>query len=208
MKNAVVMVVVVSCFVVSSSQAILINMSDGSSVHHDMGPSTHYPALWAGMYNHGTDQLVTYLKFDLTPIEDNANILSITLRGTAEAYTGDSVLKAYHVDDDTLGGSTYSGIVYNSFHSYNSYLGVENAQGFETYAWDISAYNYQQDLNDNTLTLAITSDTRAEGGHWVRFNRDFQLDVNYQTVPEPSTIAFVGIFGGGLWFVRRYFPRV
>ena len=27
-------------------------------------------------------------------------------------------------------------------------------------------------------------------------------------VPEPSTIAFIGVFGGGLWFIRRYFPSV
>ena len=29
-----------------------------------------------------------------------------------------------------------------------------------------------------------------------------------ETIPEPSTLAFLGIFGGGLWVVRRYFPRV
>ena len=27
-------------------------------------------------------------------------------------------------------------------------------------------------------------------------------------IPEPSTLAFIGVFGGGLWFVRRYFPSV
>ena len=27
-------------------------------------------------------------------------------------------------------------------------------------------------------------------------------------IPEPVTLAFVGIFGGGLWFVRRFFPAV
>lgn len=27
-------------------------------------------------------------------------------------------------------------------------------------------------------------------------------------IPEPSTIAFVGLFGGGLLFIRRYFPSV
>ncbi len=25
-------------------------------------------------------------------------------------------------------------------------------------------------------------------------------------VPEPSTLAFVGVFGGGLWMIRRFFP--
>lgn len=29
-----------------------------------------------------------------------------------------------------------------------------------------------------------------------------------EAIPEPATLAFVGIFGGGLWFVRRYFPSV
>jgi hypothetical protein len=27
-------------------------------------------------------------------------------------------------------------------------------------------------------------------------------------IPEPSVIALVAIFGGGLWFIRRYFPSV
>lgn len=34
------------------------------------------------------------------------------------------------------------------------------------------------------------------------------LSLYTDAIPEPSTIAFVGIFGGGLWFVRRYFPNV
>ena len=29
-----------------------------------------------------------------------------------------------------------------------------------------------------------------------------------EAIPEPATLAFVGIFGGGLWFIRRYFPSV
>lgn len=33
-------------------------------------------------------------------------------------------------------------------------------------------------------------------------------NVEINVVPEPATLAFVGIFGSGLWFVRRYFPRV
>ena len=33
-------------------------------------------------------------------------------------------------------------------------------------------------------------------------------NVSFQAIPEPATLAFVGIFGSGLWFVRRYFPRV
>lgn len=33
-------------------------------------------------------------------------------------------------------------------------------------------------------------------------------DVRAQVIPEPATFAFVGIFGFGLWFVRRYFPSV
>lgn len=27
-------------------------------------------------------------------------------------------------------------------------------------------------------------------------------------IPEPSVIALVGVFGGGLWFIRRYFPLI
>lgn len=27
-------------------------------------------------------------------------------------------------------------------------------------------------------------------------------------IPEPSTLAFIGVFGGGLWIVRRFFPSV
>lgn len=31
---------------------------------------------------------------------------------------------------------------------------------------------------------------------------------NIQSVPEPSVIALVGIFGGGLWLVRRNYPAI
>lgn len=37
----------------------------------------------------------------------------------------------------------------------------------------------------------------------------FAIDnISVDVVPEPGTIAFVGIFGSGLLFVRRYFPRI
>lgn len=33
-------------------------------------------------------------------------------------------------------------------------------------------------------------------------------NVTIEAIPEPATLAFVGIFGGGLWLVRRFFPSV
>ena len=42
---------------------------------------------------------------------------------------------------------------------------------------------------------------------WVQEPSYHQFD-NVNVIPEPATLAFVGIFGGGLWFIRRFFPAV
>lgn len=41
----------------------------------------------------------------------------------------------------------------------------------------------------------------ATGIEQLRFD-----DNSTYVIPEPSVVALVGIFGGGLWFIRRYFP--
>jgi hypothetical protein len=50
------------------------------------------------------------------------------------------------------------------------------------------------DLSGGPLTLA----TLAGSGD----------TITIEAIPEPATIAFVGLFGGGLWIIRRYFPSV
>ena len=67
--------------------------------------------------------------------------------------------------------------------------------GFETVSFDsswngLSSVSFEG-INSRTPTSLYALDNIA-------------VDV----VPEPGTIALVGIFGSGLWFVRRYFPSV
>ncbi|VGO12916.1 hypothetical protein PDESU_01470 [Pontiella desulfatans] len=65
---------------------------------------------------------------------------------------------------------------------------------------------------DNEGIIAPTLVTGGTEDYWelraTRTGVDATVKFYGVSIPEPSTIAFVGIFGGGLWFVRRYFPSV
>lgn len=147
------------------------------------------------------------MTFDLTSIGSGETITSISLSGSTRTYSGDSVINAYHVNDDSLGGLGYPGLTYNGFHNYDSYLGTESQSGIGPYSWDISAYDYSADLVDNTLTIALASDARATGGHWVSFNRDMSLNINTASVPEPSTLLLLGSDIAGFGFIRKRFKK-
>jgi len=34
------------------------------------------------------------------------------------------------------------------------------------------------------------------------------VDYEYAAIPEPATMGLMGVFAGGIWFVRRVFPKV
>ena len=75
-------------------------------------------------------------------------------------------------------------------------------------------------LNGGSSGLRSVSDLAVTTGDRIHFIVDpklsdhtydstmFTASISVSPIPEPATFAFVGIFGGGLWFVRRYFPRV
>lgn len=71
-------------------------------------------------------------------------------------------------------------------------------------------------IDDLVANLDSLTDLRLSQDQWDAMGATTQTALtdwsvqtgNSMAIPEPSVIALVGIFGSGLWFVRRYFPSV
>jgi len=72
-----------------------------------------------------------------------------------------------------------------------------NGASFDLFNWDGGVNGTFSDINSSTLPEGLSWDTS-----------NLYTNGTVTVIPEPSVLALVGIFGSGLWVVRRYFPRV
>ena len=72
-----------------------------------------------------------------------------------------------------------------------------NGASFDLFNWDGGVNGTFSDINSSTLPEGLSWDTS-----------NLYTNGTVTVIPEPSVLALVGIFGSGLWLVRRYFPPV
>ncbi|VGO12917.1 hypothetical protein PDESU_01471 [Pontiella desulfatans] len=150
---------------------------------------------------------------------------SFTMRliSGSNGYDGRAPAGVFITVSNNVGSSLWIGqdelFMGRNFASKGPSVSVDTDGAFHDYLFRISGSSvsiYQDGslvLSDSTLTaasefgvnkrVAFGEATGLEYGtsEWKSFSHN-------AAIPEPGTIALVGIFGGGLWFVRRYFPSV
>ncbi len=161
-------------------------------------------------YLHTRSPYTSYLKFDLSPISNNEIISTITLWGYEYREEINCPVNIYYVANDSW---TESAITGQNKPSYTDVLG--SAYQMPQNSWwtfDISNYNYTQDLEDGFLSVAMqriggsvyTSTSfyskEASAGAYAP-----HLIVETSVIPEPSTFILmgVGMIAGLCWNKRR-----
>lgn len=153
-----------------------------------------------------------FMKFDLSEIDDNSIINAITLTTFHESGFGnphnDPLVSLYHVDNDAWArGSSHPGL--NNLVSGN-YSGFPGGEGV-AYDWvfDVSAFDWSTDLFDNTLSLGMRNEKTSysyvywHGSDNSLFAPKLTIDFSAASVPEPTSIALLGLGIAGIGFLRK-----
>jgi hypothetical protein len=69
-----------------------------------------------------------------------------------------------------------------------------------------ASYAGEQLSSSSLYSNLNISDIGLTTGTWLTLENDETVEIT--AIPEPATFAFVGIFGAGMLFIRRYFPSV
>lgn len=154
---------------------------------------------------------------------DNVTVLNATTYSFASGYqngliSGDNVaLSAYGYDISVDQASNFD------FTSVYLTAAWNDGLQLQVTGLDNGAVLYQDNLVLDTsgpfhfiadymgidqLTMVVTSpgtDNPAYSGTGTHIVLD---DFTVEVVPEPATMGLMGVFAGGIWFVRRFFPKV
>ncbi|VGO12918.1 hypothetical protein PDESU_01472 [Pontiella desulfatans] len=169
--------------------------------------------------------------FTYTPNATYANINSLsgnmtlqTAAGVGNPATAEHFYRAFATS--VMAGNVYAlnndenfNVLFNSNQSAFAFRFEDNADvslftlEFFNGATSVGSTQFYSNLFNTPRFIGFSSDTvfnmvtvrENDGG--ANSNEYFQF-YTAEAIPEPGTIALVGIFGGGLWFVRRYFPSV
>lgn len=145
----------------------------------------------------------SFFKFNLSGVTDT--IVFAQLRLYTHQVTASSSYTLYQANPFWLGSSGIS--------QYND-LGSGSQFGAATLNPTTSYRTVGFGLNGNAITsLNAASGQWALGGRYnttagaafYNYSGGPSPQIVLETIPEPSTIAFVGLFGGGLLVVRRVF---
>ena len=122
---------------------------------------------------------------------DNGQVATITIsRADESAFNLSSI---YLDDEDGFGSDQYT---------IQGFLGESGK--YEVTGVDVSvAHTVSFSGWNNVDKIVVTATSEyAEGGYDVAALFD---NITYETIPEPATLAFVGLFGGGVLVIRRVF---
>lgn len=156
-----------------------------------------------------------YLKFDISGLQGTGSVTSATLE--LYAVNNPSNVSVYYVNDDSW--SETSGVTWDNKPDYDLSSDLIASQypnapsGRQTITWDLSGYDFSNDILDGYLSLAL-DDGMYTGSYSKFMSKDYyHYCSNYQPpvltittcpAPEPSTML-LGLMGLGsvLGFRRK-----
>ena len=148
------------------------------------------------VFNFGGVEHISYLKFDLSSINDKEFITSLKLysrMGSLSQYDFPFYVDIYHVSEDDWQENT---LTWNNQPGFKKLLGTGlfiDPSPFTV--WDLSGYNYKPDTNDNILSLAMVIPDNPPIRTGVAFSSywDYlEVESARPPVPEPSTMLLLG----------------
>lgn len=167
-----------------------------------------------GVYHYGADEHISYLKFDLSSFGPARAVFSMTLRLDANSisqFFGMPLpISVYHVSNDAW---TTANITWNTQPGFDTLLGTvnynpDNPAELFWREWDLTSFNFQRDINDGFLSLAVRvpGNSLNTGVHFsLAPSRIPSLTiVSAPPVPEPSTLLLLlsGLASLMLWRAR------
>jgi len=131
---------------------------------------------------------IAFVKFDMEAVPNGSTIDSITLRMVANLSSAASVANVFRIETDA-----WSSISVDAYPGLNQQLAPDQPipTGMTPYTWalDVNAFNYQTDLTDNFLTLALTSPGNVlwYGSGVTTQSSQPRLTVNFTPASAPIT---------------------
>ena len=197
-------------------QAVTITITpvEVGFVDNDQPTINMAPGLEAiGVTHYLSREQQSFLMFDLSTIGPSRAILSMSLvmswSGASQFFTP-LPIDVYHVSNDAW---TTDSITWNTKPEYNTLLAsidmdIDNPAETFTREWEFNRYNFQSDIRDGLLSLAIAVPINTLG-NGIQFKLDTfrgpYLKIEVAPVPESSTVVLfsVGLVGIVLLEWRR-----
>ncbi|MFT4940662.1 MAG: hypothetical protein ACI88A_003719 [Paraglaciecola sp.] len=160
-------------------------------------------------YKDNIGYLDGFIKFDLSGIDNNSVINSITLTTfNKNNSTNDPQIRLYHVNNDTWArGSSYPGLNESVSDIHSGFTVADGAA--HDWALDVSTFDWSADLLDDSLSLGMRNEkTSYSYAYWYgndnsQFAPTLTIDYSSESVPEPSMIVLIGLGLAGVGFSRK-----
>ena len=159
----------------------------------------------------------TYNQWHEQETSDSMMFSSLSGDGITGTYTQPSVASSspnsYLITQSSSGLSVLAGSNSGTIGMQVNGIDLKYVQAFDL---QIATFSNPSVYTDPTLYFSSYQGSYVPTGSGKirlytstsQFHYFTPTEVNIDAIPEPATLAFVGIFGGGLWFVRRYFTNV
>ncbi len=163
-------------------------------------------------YSDSVGNIDGFMQFDLSALDDNASISSITLTTFHEYGYGnplnDPQVSIYHVTNDAWSrGSNHPGINESISDIYSGFPSTSNTS-FE-WVLDPLAFDWAADIQDNLLSLAMHNELNSynyvywHGSDNQLYAPKITIEYSIESIPEPAFFSLLGLGLIGLGYVRN-----